>query len=142
MMTSESNKELKTGNVLFHPWELAGLGRAPFRFLFIVELPSKSLLEANPDAYSKAMRNLPKGIGLRACALCGHSLQNNFVVEDDTGKRFAVGSKCIRKLDLPGSSTAKLKGAAHRAALALERRKRKEKRIEERRAIEEREMNG
>lgn len=123
-------------DVKFHPWELLDLGRAPFRFVTIVELPPKSLQEANPFAYENAMRDLPKGIGVGCCAVCGAALQNNYLIEDADGRRFVVGSECVRKVDLPGSADAKLQADVRRAALNREKAKRAKARLEKRVAYE------
>lgn len=101
----------KHGNVLFHPWELAGVGRAPYRLLWIKEYPS-------------------------SCAVCGRRIKRKVVVEDIDGKIFGVGAGCVKKLDLLGSDTARLKREVHRAMLANRRGRYQRKRLGERLARE------
>jgi len=104
--------------VIEHPFELAGLGRAPFRFVGLVSLPSPALAEQNPSAFANAMRDLPRGIGVGTCAFCGQAIVNNAIVQDATGKRFVVGCDCIRKI-----STGKLVSAMQAAINAEKRAK-------------------
>jgi hypothetical protein len=80
-----------------HPFETAGLGVAPFRFLFCYSLPSPSLAGQNPEAYNNALRQMPSGIGCGTCGCCGMALMHNYIVESSDGLRSAVGSECVRK---------------------------------------------
>lgn len=78
-------------------WERDGFGIAPFRVVGIAELPSKALLEANPSAYNNAMASLPKGYRLGSCHICGTALTVNYLINDATGSKFAVGCECVKK---------------------------------------------
>lgn len=80
-----------------HVFEIAELGKAPFRVVGAIELPSKSLLEANPAAYNAVMASLPNGIGFGTCHYCGHDLKYNFIIKSADEKRFVVGSECVYK---------------------------------------------
>lgn len=80
-----------------HEFEAAGLGKAPFKFLFIYKIPSSSLAEANPDAYNAALREMPKGCGCGTCQFCGRAIMFNCIIESSDGKRFAVGTECVNK---------------------------------------------
>lgn len=62
--------------VLTHLWQEQGLGKAPFRALCIISVPSKSLCEANPEAYNNAWRECSQqaralGVELCSCQSCG-----------------------------------------------------------------------
>ena len=92
--------------MMLHEFEIAGLGKAPFKFLYVASLPSPSLAEQNPQAYQNAMRDLPKGVALGCCAYCGHDLVHNFIVRSSDGKEFSVGSECIEKVGDKGLITA------------------------------------
>ena len=81
-----------------HRFEIAGLGKAPFRFVGIVSLPSPELAGQNPDAFNAALRAIPAGIGCVTCAFCGVALVHNAIVQDATGKRFVVGTDCVSKV--------------------------------------------
>jgi len=69
---------------LIHPFEEAGLGKAPFRFDCVTE---------------KAWMGQPGG----TCQFCGHGIRWEFWVISADGKRFDVGSECIRKIEAKGS---------------------------------------
>lgn len=47
-----------------HPFEIAGLGLAPFRCVGAYSLPSAEMAEKNPAAYQNALREMPKGWGI------------------------------------------------------------------------------
>lgn len=120
-------------------FSLAGLGEAPFVLKGIFELPSRSLLEANPTAYNNAMRDKPKGYACGTCALCGTGIMVNYLVDSACGKKHVIGCECIAKI-----GSTKLTSEAHELKLARDRQKRHEKRLEQNRlAIQaEREANG
>ena len=89
--------------VLTHLWQEQGLGKAPFRALCIISVPSKSLCEANPEAYNNAWRECSQqaralGVELCSCQSCGMSLENNVVIRDAEGKNFVVGCDCAGKV--------------------------------------------
>lgn len=80
-----------------HPFEARGLGKAPFKLIGLVELPSPSLAEHNPDAYNNALKMLPRNIPCGTCAHCGLGIKYNYLVESSDGHKHAVGSECVRK---------------------------------------------
>lgn len=80
-----------------HVWEFHGIGVAPFRVKGVASLPSKSLGEANPDAYRAALAGLPRGFHMGTCEVCGRSITVNFLIVDAQGRRFSVGSSCVNK---------------------------------------------
>lgn len=57
-----------------HPFQRAGLGFAPFRFV--------------------TMRRHAGGF----CSYCGHLIGHNFICADVDGREFAVGSDCVAKV--------------------------------------------
>ncbi len=69
-----------------HPWEKAGLGIAPFRF---VGSETKTY-QACPGA--------PIQVG-GSCDACGNGIKHFCWIEDANGKRFKVGSVCVNKVD-------------------------------------------
>lgn len=87
-----------------HPFELAGMGVGPYRFLCIVQMPNLSgdsaanFGNANPYAEVQAMK-MKEGAG--TCACCGMGITVICVVEDGSGDRWGVGSDCIEKADEP-----------------------------------------
>lgn len=80
-----------------HEWELAGVGKAPFTVKGVAELPDPSLAEYNPAGYQNALAMLPRGYGLGTCYVCGRPLKINFLIQDADGKKFVVGSECVKK---------------------------------------------
>jgi hypothetical protein len=91
-----------------HPFELAGLGEAPFRFLRVTE-----------NVYC-APGCPPKAGG--SCDYCGTGIRWEFWVRGRKGPEFKVGCDCIYKL---GRADNVLVGAVQRAAakLAMEKRR-------------------
>lgn len=83
---------------LEHPF--AHLGPAPYRFVGMFSIPSKSLLEANPEAYYRAIAESPlePGRGTGACACCGTYITNIYIIECGDRSRWGVGCDCILKL--------------------------------------------
>lgn len=75
-------------NVGKHSFEVAGLGKAPFRFVgFQVNVITY------PDGTTK-----PGG----TCDYCGTGIANECAVRSADGKTFKVGCDCIRKVDDSG----------------------------------------
>lgn len=107
-----------------HPWELAGLGRAPFRYVGMYEN-----LFRMPDGSAKAGGTCDYcGTGIRYCFKC--------VSADD--KAFVVGCDCIARCHLPAErivgETEKALKEFKRKARAEARAKVHRERAEERRA--------
>lgn len=74
-----------------HPFERAGLGRAPFRFIGM----TREVYQACADA--------PMQPGA-ACEYCGQGIMYVCMIEDATGRKFKVGSDCVEKTYGHGSS--------------------------------------
>jgi hypothetical protein len=71
-----------------HPFELAGMGVGPFRFVGMVSIPSPSL-----------PRSLENGCG--TCANCGQAITNVCIIENAQGDKYGVGTDCVLKTDDP-----------------------------------------
>lgn len=83
-----------------HPFELSGLGLAPFRLIGVVSMPARSLAEANPTAYNRAvaeyiaaMRHF--GVQGGICQHCGTAIMNNYIIRSADSKNSVVGSQCV-----------------------------------------------
>lgn len=78
----------------------SGLGKPPFKFMGIFQLPSKSLQEHNPEAYNNALKDMPKldigGCG--TCSHCGTGIQTCYIIKSSDGLTSSVGCDCINKL--------------------------------------------
>lgn len=86
-----------TANTTLHPFEHAGLGKAPFRFVGI---------EKQDLAYGQVCLNREEftrtGILLSTkpggtCAYCGESILNMYRVRSADGHEFHVGCECVEK---------------------------------------------
>ncbi len=93
---------LQPNETLVHLWQDQGLGVAPFSVHCVISIPSKSLCEANPNAYNSAMaeacgRAKALGVHLCSCESCGMSLEHNVVIRDANKKFFVVGMDCAMK---------------------------------------------
>lgn len=73
-----------TEQVTLHPFEDAGLGLAPFRFVGI----NKNLYSACPG------HSQPGG----TCAYCGQGILYECVIKSHDGQTFTVGQDCVRKI--------------------------------------------
>jgi hypothetical protein len=78
-----------------HPFERAGLGLAPFRYVGMVH---------QETSYGQAVIGTIGGIPVTtqpggSCDFCGHYIVDMFQVESADGKRFKVGCDCIHKVN-------------------------------------------
>lgn len=73
-----------TEQVTLHPFEIAGLGLAPFRFVSI-----------NKNIYSACVGHSQPG---GTCAFCGQGILYECVIRSHDGKVFTVGQDCVRKI--------------------------------------------
>ena len=75
---------------LVHPFERAGLGKAPFRFVGV----SEKMYSPAPGVPAK-----PGG----SCDYCGNGIRYEFHVRSADGQTFKVGCDCIVKVSDKGS---------------------------------------
>lgn len=94
-----------------HPFEEAGLGKAPFHFDGVTE----NVYTTGNGAHSQ-----PGG----CCKYCFHGIRYEFWVVSADGERFPVGCDCIRKISSKGS---KMLSEAEKAQKELKRQKAEEK---------------
>jgi len=88
MNTNNNNNtaETETHEAAIHNFERAGLGKAPFRYLG----HSREIYQAIPGA-----PDCPIQPGA-CCDYCGTAIMEVFHIADRTGRRFKVGSECVR----------------------------------------------
>ena len=89
-------------DTLLHVWESAGLGKAPFKVISLIELPPRGLLDYNVQAYNDRMRESVShasslGVKVGTCYYCGHGLNYNYVIKSSDDRVFVVGSECVQK---------------------------------------------
>lgn len=77
-----------------HPFEKAGLGKAPFQYVGMVYQEISHGQRVVGSVGGCEMTTKPGG----SCAFCGKYIVNMFDVESADGHRFHVGCDCIRKV--------------------------------------------
>ncbi len=83
------------------------MGIAPYRHIGVWSAPTAALAEANTNAYNNAWASKPACCHC-SCDHCGTGIVHHHIIQDSTGKKFAVGSSCIDKLhDTKLTSAAK-----------------------------------
>lgn len=105
-----------------HPFERAGLGPAPFRFLGM----SESVYQAAPGA--------PVQPGA-SCNYCGQAIRYVFHIMNANGGGFDVGSECVRRTHGSGSAIVRAADRALRDFQYLRRKEREQERIGKAREI-------
>lgn len=80
-----------------HPFEKAGLGLAPFRFVGMAQQDRRyGEVILNRAEYEKtgiALTTKPGG----TCAYCGTAIVNMYDIVSSDGKKFHVGCECVNK---------------------------------------------
>jgi hypothetical protein len=105
-----------------HPWEKAGLGKAPFTWLRVecrvgpikTELPDGTTLEQGAP-----------GQPMGCCDYCSNGIAECHVIRSADGREFIVGCDCVRKVNAKGS---RVLAAAEQAAQNLRNAKARERR--------------
>jgi hypothetical protein len=110
-----------------HPFEMSGLGLAPFRFVGIWTQPTINEESSNIEAYNIDMKNRPECCQFM-CDHCGTAIMVHCIIENSAGKRYAVGQDCIRKNDAEGCADEALIAVKQRER-DIRREKREAKRI-------------
>src|SRR5690606_10356456 len=86
---------MKKENTKMHPFEKAGLGKAPFKYVG-VEIKSGPLRFTNPDG-TETQVGAP-GQPMGCCKYCYQGIKECHIVRSADGKVFEVGCDCIQKL--------------------------------------------
>jgi hypothetical protein len=103
----------QTETATVHPFEAAGLGQAPFRFVGMIwqDLCYGEAILNREEYQRTGIRISTKPGG--TCDYCGAYIVDMFKVESADGRTFKVGSDCIAKVEAKGS---KVLTAVQRAA--------------------------
>lgn len=82
-----------------HPFQAAGLGLAPFRYIGQVHQDiAYGQAVVNSDGFRSGADPLITTKAGGTCAYCGNGILNMFNVKSADGKTFHVGSDCIAKV--------------------------------------------
>ena len=98
-----------------HPFEQAGLGRAPFRFIGASELRGPLRY---PQANGTVVEVGSPGQPMGTCDYCGQGIALCCRVESADGRKFTVGSDCLSKVYAKGT---RLLTDAQRAVRKIQR---------------------
>jgi hypothetical protein len=82
-----------------HPWEKAGLGRAPFEWLGITEERGPKRVVANDGV--EFLVGAP-GQPMGTCSYCGMGIAECHHIRSADGKKFIVGCDCVSKVHAEG----------------------------------------
>lgn len=91
----ETNNSEQTVAVKIHPFEKAGLGKAPFRCVGVEN-------RVGPINLGGGMTSGAPGQPMGTCDYCGTGIANCFHIVSSDGKRFIVGCDCVARTDAKG----------------------------------------
>lgn len=97
-----------------HPWERAGLGKAPFAYLGVSESRGPIRIQ-NTDGTETIIGS--EGQPMGSCAYCLQGIAECHHVRSSDGKKFTVGCDCIRRVY--GDDRAPLRAKAEAASRKL-----------------------
>lgn len=112
-----------------HPFERAGLGVAPFRFVGMFSDFGPHFCEMNGVRVEVGAHGQPMG----TCDYCGQGIGYCFTIRSADGREFVVGSDCVAKTSDPGAPLGFETAVAREARKAL----REQRHARERRQVEE-----
>lgn len=82
-----------------HPWERAGLGKAPFRWLGVSNRVGPiRIAQADGTTLELGAPGQPMG----SCAYCLQGIAECHSIKSADGKTFTVGCDCVRRVSEPG----------------------------------------
>lgn len=93
-----------TTETAIHPFEKAGLGKAPFRYVGAIDQPTNrdgSVIIGHIGGCH--VETKPGG----TCDYCGLAIINMFRVRSADGNTFKVGCDCLKKVDIVNPATLK-----------------------------------
>ncbi len=100
-----------------HPWEAAGLGKAPFQWLGVeVKYGPIRIAQADGTTLEIGAPGQPMG----SCNFCGNGIAECHSILSADGRKFIVGCDCVRKVNAEGD---KVRTKAERASLDLKNAK-------------------
>jgi len=105
-----------------HIFEAAGLGKAPFKFVGMIEQDmayGQAILNREEHQKTGVMMTTKPG---GSCDFCGTYIVNMFRIKSADGKSFKVGCECVRKTGDAGLKKAVNKIINERNRVAAEKR--------------------
>lgn len=112
-----------------HPFSYT-LGPGPYRFVRLVMI---KISEVRGAAVIGQCNDVESGIG--TCAHCGHAIMDCYIIQTGEGRKFGVGSDCIRKISFDG-------GFSNLSEFEKELRATKRKKGQERRELKRLELKA
>lgn len=91
-----STDELAKPALKIHPWEDAGLGIAPFKCLG-VEHRIGPIKSTDPKYPGITIEVGSPGQPMGTCDFCGQGIADCYLIVSKDGKKFVVGSDCVRR---------------------------------------------
>ena len=83
-----------------HPWEKAGLGLAPFRFIgFFMDYGPHRMIVRGVNGEPVEIEVGSPGQPMSSCDYCGQGIGDVYRVRSSDGREFKVGCDCIAKVD-------------------------------------------
>lgn len=107
-------------NEQIHKFERAGLGRAPFRCLDMVE-------RVGPIDLGNGFSTGAPGQPMGCCKFCGTGIKFCYVIQSADGNVFDVGSECVRHTGDKGLVTVVKRHEAEQRKVQTEKRKTRER---------------
>lgn len=108
-----------------HPFEEAGLGLAPFRFVGMREVRGPLLVMVDGVEFQVGAPGQPMG----TCAYCGQGIAVCCDISSADGKRFTVGSDCVAKVEREDNRVSPILTEVEKWKKARAADKREEKRV-------------
>jgi hypothetical protein len=108
-MVVNATMTTETETTTVHPWERAGLGKAPFRWLGVRHLVGPiRIAQADGTTLEIGAPGQPMG----SCAYCAQGIAECHSIKSADGKVFMVGCDCVRRASEPGDPVLKAAEAA------------------------------
>jgi hypothetical protein len=108
-MVVNATKTTETETTTLHPWERAGLGKAPYRWLGVRHLVGPiRIAQADGTTLEIGAPGQPMG----SCAYCAQGIAECHSIKSADGKVFMVGCDCVRRVSEPGDAVLKAAEAA------------------------------
>lgn len=141
---NKAEKLIEENTVVRHKVFKMGIG-STYKLVQIWSLPSRALLVNNNALFHKMVSARPKACQF-FCAHCSTPIDHHYIIRDEAGEEFAVGSSCIEKLGqtelISEAKAAKLEIDREKRRVAREKREQERREQREAKLKEQRQRNG